>query len=471
MNTEHYEQEIDLKELIFYLLYRWRLLLAAALVGMAALGGFQFLKWKAQPAGEPIVFEQRTLSEIEELEKLALEQSMEALRNNLEAQNRYMTEAPYMQINPYEVYYASADFLIEAQGAKAEADLRNLIEEYKYDLTRGSYLNELAEQMQTETGYIKELISVWGDYGLLESPYLLTEVPAGNVHQGKLYVQVSGPSAEWSKRLLDGVKKELAIRQEALQEEMAAHTIRPLCEDAVTGVDTAYLDRQLKIRSYGTNIHKSLEELQKNLDTLEQSKAEDFVSLNETGDLEWNQKEFIKYLFLGFLAGGFLISCAVGACYIFNDRVLSEKEIHSRFAVKGLGEFKKQPKKRAFDFIDSFLRRLAGDDTVTEEAAVYEMIQANIQIYAGERRHLLLTGLASEAWLKQVREQLSSALPEYHFEIGRDLVSNAGVRKQLAACEGVVLVEETGVSRYSLIGQELKLAGELGVEVVGVIVG
>ncbi len=27
MNTEEYEQEIDLKDLFFYMLYRWRLLL------------------------------------------------------------------------------------------------------------------------------------------------------------------------------------------------------------------------------------------------------------------------------------------------------------------------------------------------------------------------------------------------------------------------------------------------------------
>ena len=39
MNAEEYEQEIDLKDLFFYMLYRWRLLLLAAVIGAAALGG------------------------------------------------------------------------------------------------------------------------------------------------------------------------------------------------------------------------------------------------------------------------------------------------------------------------------------------------------------------------------------------------------------------------------------------------
>lgn len=44
MNAEEYEQEIDLKDLFFYMLYRWRLLLLAAVIGAAALGGVKVLK-------------------------------------------------------------------------------------------------------------------------------------------------------------------------------------------------------------------------------------------------------------------------------------------------------------------------------------------------------------------------------------------------------------------------------------------
>ena len=156
--------------------------------------------------------------------------------------------------------------------------------------------------------------------------------------------------------------------------------------------------------------------------------------------------------------------------YVLNDKVMSEKEIRSRFAVKNLGEFTREPKKRFLGFIDNWLRRLAGDDMVVEDDVVYDMIEANIRNYAGDKKHLLLTGLASEAALSQVSQKVGADLPEYELETGRDVVTRAAVRRQLAACEAVILVEEKGVSRYSQIQQELELAKNLGVEVLGVIV-
>lgn len=68
--------------------------------------------------------------------------------------------------------------------------------------------------------------------------------------------------------------------------------------------------------------------------------------------------------------------------YVLNDKVMSEKEIRSRFAVKNLGEFTREPKKRFLGFIDNWLRRLAGDDMVVEDDVVYDMIEANIRNYA-----------------------------------------------------------------------------------------
>lgn len=46
MYTEDYEQEIDLKDLLFVLLYRWRILLLAAVIGAAFLGGYKMDKGK-----------------------------------------------------------------------------------------------------------------------------------------------------------------------------------------------------------------------------------------------------------------------------------------------------------------------------------------------------------------------------------------------------------------------------------------
>ena len=104
MYTEDYEQEIDLKDLLFVLLYRWRILLLAAVIGAALLGGYKAVKGNAQNAKQTDL--PQTESYQEELdnyerEKLAIETSIENLENSMDEQNHYLAEAPLMQINPY----------------------------------------------------------------------------------------------------------------------------------------------------------------------------------------------------------------------------------------------------------------------------------------------------------------------------------------------------------------------------------
>ena len=53
MYTEDYEQEIDLKDLLFVLLYRWRILLLAAVIGAALLGGYKAVKGNAKQMDLP----------------------------------------------------------------------------------------------------------------------------------------------------------------------------------------------------------------------------------------------------------------------------------------------------------------------------------------------------------------------------------------------------------------------------------
>ena len=52
----------------------------------------------------------------------------------------------------------------------------------------------------------------------------------------------------------------------------------------------------------------------------------------------------------------------------------------------------------------------------------------------------------------------------------RDVIANASARRRMAECEAIILVEERAISKYSGIKQELEIARNVGVEVVGVIV-
>ena len=101
MYTEDYEQEIDLKDLLFVLLYRWRILLLAAVIGAALLGGYKAVKGNAKQTDLPQTESYQEELDNYEREKLAIETSIENLENSMDEQNHYLAEAPLMQINPY----------------------------------------------------------------------------------------------------------------------------------------------------------------------------------------------------------------------------------------------------------------------------------------------------------------------------------------------------------------------------------
>ena len=76
----------------------------------------------------------------------------------------------------------------------------------------------------------------------------------------------------------------------------------------------------------------------------------------------------------------------------------------------------------------------------------------------------------SEKQMEQVCGHLKAALPQTQIVCERNLVESASARRKLAEAEGVILVEERGNSKYSVIAQEIELAKNVNIDVIGVIV-
>ena len=72
--------------------------------------------------------------------------------------------------------------------------------------------------------------------------------------------------------------------------------------------------------------------------------------------------------------------------------------------------------------------------------------------------------------MQAVCEHIRAALPAVEIAVERDVVNSASARRQMAESEGVILVEERNASRYSVIQQELELAGYVKTEVVGFVI-
>ena len=119
-----YEQEIDLKELLFTLLYRWRpIVLAAVLLGLL-LGGYKVVNGLRSQQDETAVEEAREQYDMElaayNRNVASSEWDIEKLKRALQNQQDYNDASVLMQIDPYNKPRAAADILIRLDAAEWE---------------------------------------------------------------------------------------------------------------------------------------------------------------------------------------------------------------------------------------------------------------------------------------------------------------------------------------------------------------
>ena len=112
-----YEQEIDLKDLMFAVLHKWRGILLAAVVLGLVLGGYKaYSTYQNQNDPETVQTAEETYeTELKayEKEKEAHEREIENLTTDIANQEEYLEKSILMNISPYDVWEAKVDMFVK----------------------------------------------------------------------------------------------------------------------------------------------------------------------------------------------------------------------------------------------------------------------------------------------------------------------------------------------------------------------
>ena len=90
--------------------------------------------------------------------------------------------------------------------------------------------------------------------------------------------------------------------------------------------------------------------------------------------------------------------------------------------------------------------------------------------YAGDMKKILVTGSADAGVLAHAAEALKSELGEIQVVAGNNMLENVETVRELPECDGVILVEQCGVSKYSAVEAEIEKILDLKKSVVGCVV-
>lgn len=467
MNYEAYEREINLKDLLFHILYRWRSILVIGCIFCLLLGGYRMAKNLTTPLSEPkseedyaqeLAMYDLAVSQYE-LKQTIYNQAIETYEKWLEQQNTYMEKSILMHTDPYNKPVATASFFVRLDDSEWDRlpsnenlsfdPTNSVIQAYASNFSSVIDWEPLAKLTGIDSIYLWELIGVSPDYGT-----------------DTITITVVYSDADTAQKILEEITRQMLDRQQTVADNVAAHTITMLSQSLACMIDNSLANSQKSnadaINTYeqyiidNQNALAALEEPEKP----EEPKEPEAVSATSG---------LIKYLVLGVFMGIFLSAGFYGVRYLFSNVVRTDRELKERFGFQLLGAFSAPDRKGFFSFIDRLLERMEGIRVKPANAVVCQCIAANITNLAKDKKNLLLTGTVSAEELDSLAKNVAPDLKDIKLQVMDNMNRNPETIKQLTQCDGVILVEKRNVSKYDEIQVEQELTMAMEIPVVGYI--
>lgn len=489
MKFQDDEIEINLLDLLHYILRRWRSVLVCAVLLCVLLGGFKVVKGIGTLGSADLKENQENYeSQLEgyTTSKEHLENQIKALTQSIQNKEDYYDRSMLMKLDPKTAYRGTVTFVVAGAGEKPATETNqdlNLAIDRKLNSVLGSYaalvqngtiLRDAQKALPSELDqkYLAELMYIQMDY------------------QSKLLrITVLGEDEQQVQSISDAIVQGLQNASEQMTASVAAHRLELLSSyvgnDAEASIPIGMIPEDGAISS-DVSCQTSIEELQKNyINTITDMQDLLLECNNQLSELkeptapEANtrasvMKEGVKYGVIGFIVGALFVGFAYALQYLACGKLMNSDELNDRYGILILGDYY-APMHAQPNRIDCWIDRMHG---ITEKKqsleSVYALSASNMkaQVSAEKNPKLLLLGNAKA----QNFETAANALTEKLSTSGIDLIvagninESASAIEKLQDAEQVVLIEQRGASRQQAIEKELLTLRKLGKKIVGAIV-
>lgn len=447
-----YEQEIDLKDLMFAVLRKWKPIILVGVIFALLLGGYKgFTTYKNGTSASAIEEADKKYNEElttyeDSVEKL--EKEIGNITTDIAEQEEYLENSIWLKVSPYDIcearadVYVTTDYTIMPGMNYQNVDYtETILQVYQSLLTSNEVKEEIALKADTEPRYLNELLSV------SRSGRIIT-------------INVKHVSKEEAQAVLDDVIVWLNNLKPQVVSMIGDHTISIVNNSTSSRVDLAHAETQETQEQKLVDLETSLETKQKELDELEAPEKTEF-------SMKTAVKSAVKFAVVGGVLGAGMVVFAVCVLFLMSDKVYSANELKRRYGVKVLGGL---PAKTCKCPIDKWLNKLEGRVFETDEAVRNGLIAQNVRNGIGDVKKLLVAGSADAAHVEALAKALKTELSEIEVVAGGNMLKDVETLKMLPECDGVVLVEACGVSKYGDIALEMEKACDLGKNVVGCVV-
>ena len=478
------EIDIEIKDLFWELLRRWRIIAVMAIICAVGLAAYQY---RIDMNKTDVVVVKKTQ---EELEKAMSVQDISEvtgavnLLNQLGEKSAYMDESVLMQINPYEEKAVLLQYVIEAEQAGEV-----LAKAYRAYIEDGYMAQLLAGFRGVEALYVQELISVVDDntdmYVYSDTMDESIQMELANKEADACFtVKICGLDEASITEMAQNIKTSLNVYSGDLKQKVGEHQLKLIEETACVLVDNALAELQNRnataIKTISNNIDKMKNEMTGDQITLYTYRVTG-VTQSENSAAAAPQAKVVtisvKHGVIGAIVGAVLGCAIILVLYVFSAKLRKSDEIETLYHARVLGEVENPEKKTGiFASIDEFIAKAPYgiENGLVDYDRQIEMVCANIAIDCkkNEQKKVYLTGSRIWEMPEEITQDIEARCKSKGIEIvgGVGIAYNARELEVLDSVGTVVFLEKKRTSFYDEIYQEISLCRKNGIRVMGIVV-
>lgn len=427
------KEEIDLVQMIQYVLQKWKILLLAGMVGLLLGGAFGAMKTGKEPAQ----------MDINDLNADQIQQYAN-YHQFYEDEVARQKESIYMNMDPEAVYMANKKYYIAAQ----ESDLNRL------GLAIGSILQkqDVYDQVREKTGLtcsqrcLAELMSIW----FTETEKKAIQLNDDNSNDGRIYISVSAPSEEIGEEILAVLDAQVqAVCAQVAQTAEGGMTYEAMTQTGRTGYNGDVVSARLNGADRLAAYLETLSKIEKDLTD------DDKAYYEQVYEGEWKPKnKMLKWAVLGGFAFFVLAGGWFALAFLLDGSVKGTDELEDRYGLHLLARVEPEGAAK---------KNLRGLDKLFAEKPQYnDGAYLSATLSATGISGLVLSGDLANAQIAQTMKTAAQAG-------GYKVCDRFEVDVQAVAdkMDGVVLFIQPWVTKKAQVLRELEICDFNGLPVIG----
>ena len=427
------KEEIDLVQMIQYVLQKWKILLLAGVVGLLLGGAFGAMKTGKEPAQ----------MDINDLNADQIQQYAN-YHQFYEDEVARQKESIYMNMDPEAVYMASKKYYIAAQ----ESDLNRL------GLAIGSILQkqDVYDQVREKTGLtcsqrcLAELMSIW----FTETEKKAIQLNDDNSNDGRIYISVSAPSEEIGEEILAVLDAQVqAVCAQIAQTAEGGMTYEAMTQTGRTGYNGDVVSARLNGADRLAAYLETLSKIEKDLTD------DDKAYYEQVYEGEWKPKnKMLKWAVFGGFAFFVLAGGWFALAFLLDGSVKGTDELEDRYGLHLLARVEPEGAAK---------KNLRGLDKLFAEKPQYnDGAYLSAALSATGISGLVLSGDLANAQIAQTMKTAAQAGGYKvcdRFEVDAQAVADK--------MDGVVLFIQPWVTKKEQVLRELEICDFNGLPVIG----